>query len=186
MTMDFAAEIVSETNLAPKSVSRTIELLDNDATVPFIARYRKEATGCLNEEQILSISERLSYFRKLEDRKATILKTIEEQGKLTDELRERIEKTREMTELEDIYLPYRPKRKTRATVAVARGLEPLADMIWAQQPVEGDPEQVAQRFVDTEKEVPDIEAAWAGARPRASTSIKRSSSRRRERRMSRS
>ena len=163
MPIDYAAEIATEMKLDPKGVTSTIRLLDEDATVPFIARYRKEATGSLDDLQITGICDRLDALRKLDARKATILKTIEEQGKLTDELKGQIEALRNATELEDLYLPYRPKRKTRATVAIQRGLGPLADLIWAQEPFDGQPDTVAADFVDPEKEVPDVAAAWAGA-----------------------
>src|ERR1700677_2645031 len=110
-----------------------IKLLDEGGTVPFIARYRKEATGNLDEVQIRDIEEKLAYFRDLAARRATILASIAEQGKLTDELKARIEATLDKSELEDLYLPYRPKRRTKATIAREKGLEPLAQYLWAQQ-----------------------------------------------------
>src|SRR5438874_4535906 len=117
-----------------KGLMASIELLDEGGTVPFIARYRKEATGNLDEVQIRSIEEKLLYFRELQDRKATILASIEEQGKLTPELKARIEATFEKSELEDLYLPYKPRRRTKATIAREKGLEPLALYLWEQQP----------------------------------------------------
>lgn len=120
-------------NIPLKGVLAVIELLDEGGTVPFIARYRKEVTGNLDEVQIRDIEEKLAYFRELEQRRATILASIEEQGKLTDELKARIVATLEKSELEDLYLPYRPKRRTKATIAKEKGLEPLADWIWAQE-----------------------------------------------------
>src|ERR1039457_5704047 len=104
----------------------TIELLDQDATVPFIARYRKEVTGNLDEVQIRSIQEKSEYFRELEDRRQTVLKSVEDQGKLTPELRMKIESTLDKNQLEDLYLPYKPKRRTKASIAREKGLEPLA------------------------------------------------------------
>src|ERR1700722_3551598 len=117
-----------------KGLVATVELLDEGSTVPFIARYRKEVTGNLDEVQIRAIEERLLYFRELVSRKETILASIHEQGKLSDELRARIEKTLDKSELEDLYLPYKPKRRTKAMIARERGLEPLADYLWNQEP----------------------------------------------------
>ncbi|MCS6901639.1 MAG: Tex-like N-terminal domain-containing protein, partial [Myxococcales bacterium] len=145
------------------SVAAVVKLLAEGATVPFIARYRKEATGGLDEVQIRAIEERRDYLRELEERRQTVLGEIERQGKLTDELRKKILACQGKTELEDLYLPYKPKRRTRAILARERGLEPLADRIWS-QPVEGSPEAEAQAFVDAAKEVPDTAAALAGAR----------------------
>ena len=164
MSIDFASEIATELKLPAQGVAKTIQLFDDDATVPFIARYRKEATGGLDEEQIANIRDRLLYLRKIEDRKKTILKTIEEQGKLTDPLKNQIEACRDAVELEDIYLPYRPKRKTRATMAIEKGLEPLADMIWAQEIIDQDPDSIVRVYIDDKKGVPDANTAWAGAR----------------------
>ena len=113
-------------NVPLRGLTAVIELLDDGGTVPFIARYRKEATGNLDEVQIRAIEEKLAYFRELEDRRETILASIEEQGKLTDELKARIEATLDKNELEDLYLPYKPKRRTKATIAREKGLEPLA------------------------------------------------------------
>lgn len=155
--------LVEESGLKFPQVDNTVELLREGATVPFIARYRKERTGELDEVQIRSLEERLAYFGELEERKVTVLKTIEEQGKLTPELKSRIETTRQKTELEDLYLPYKPKRRTKATIARERGLEPLAALIAAQQLQSGTPEEIAAPFVDPEKEVPDAAAALAGA-----------------------
>ena len=130
---DFYQLIAQEMNLRAIQVAHTVELLDEGNTVPFIARYRKEATGKLDEEQIRTIEERIKYVRALEDRKQTILKSIEEQGKLTPELEAKIKATTKLQELEDLYLPYRPKKRTRATVARERGLEPLAELILKQE-----------------------------------------------------
>ena len=121
-------------NVSLKSLTATIELLDEGSTVPFIARYRKEVTGNLDEVQIRIIEEKLAYFRELEDRRKTVLETIDAQGKLTPELRARIESVLEKTELEDLYLPYKPKRRTKASIAREKGLEPLAQYLWDQVP----------------------------------------------------
>jgi protein Tex len=148
---------------APVSrVETTIKLLEDGGTVPFIARYRKEATGNLDEVKIRNIDERRQYYTDLEARRATILGSIEKQGKLTDDLKEKIAASYSKHELEDLYLPYKPKRKTKASVALERGLEPLAKYIWDQsseQPVG----EFAQPFVNPEKEVPTVEAAIEGA-----------------------
>src|SRR5436853_5492287 len=120
-------------NISRKGLVATIDLLDEGGTVPFISRYRKEATGNLDEIQIRAIQEKLEYFRELEDRRETVLSTIDEQGKLTPELRARIEAVLDKNELEDLYLPYKPKRRTKASIARERGLEPLAQFLWDQQ-----------------------------------------------------
>lgn len=155
--------IIDACGLKPFQVENTVGLLQEGSTVPFIARYRKESTGELDEVQIREIEEQLAYFSELEERKATILKSIEEQGKLTDELRQRIEASRQKTEVEDLYLPYKPKRRTKATIARERGLEPLADIIIAQQVTSGTLDEIALPFVDPEKEVADVAAALEGA-----------------------
>jgi uncharacterized protein len=131
-----------------KGLAATIELLDEGGTVPFIARYRKEATGNLDEVQIRAIEEKLLYFRELQDRKATILASIQEQGKLTDELKRRIEVTLEKSELEDLYLPFKPKRRTKATIAREKGFDPLAQYLWAQQATGTPLETYAATFGD--------------------------------------
>ncbi len=154
--------IAAEVGVGASQVVAVARLLNDGNTVPFIARYRKEAHGNLDEVQILKIQERVAYYAELEDRRATILKSIEEQGKLTDELREKIEKCMVKSALEDLYQPYRPKRRTRAMVAREKGLEPLADIIWAQGGES--PDAAASPFVDAGKDVPDAAAALAGAR----------------------
>ncbi len=161
---DFFRLIAEELSISEKQVQSTIELLDDENTVPFIARYRKEVTGGLDEEQIRAIEDRIRYLRILEDRKQTVLKSIEEQGKLTDELREKIEAATRLQEVEDLYLPYKPKRRTRATIAKEKGLEPLAQRMWEQQDTEGDPEAIAAEFIDEEKGVASAAEALAGAR----------------------
>lgn len=147
-----------------KGLVATIELLDEGATVPFIARYRKEVTGNLDEVQIRDIEEKLLYFRELMARKETILASIAEQGKLTDELKARIDKTIEKAELEDLYLPYKPKRRTKAMIARERGLEPLADYLWKQEPGAVSLEALAATLVDPAKEVNTVAEALEGAR----------------------
>ena len=144
------------------SVVATIGLLDEGGTVPFIARYRKEATGALDEVKIREIEEKATYFRELVSRRETILASIEQQGKLTDELRGAIEKTLDRSELEDLYLPYRPKRRTKATIAREKGLEPLADYIWGQKPGPQTLVELAGTCVN--EQVPNVVEALEGAR----------------------
>ncbi|MBR1942069.1 MAG: RNA-binding transcriptional accessory protein [Bacteroidaceae bacterium] len=156
----FTSRIAQQLQLSERSVGNTIELLNDGATIPFIARYRKERTGSLDEVQIAQIGELYQKFQELQKRKETILKTIEEQGKLTPELKERIEETWESSVLEDIYLPYRPKRRTKAQVAREHGLEPLAETLLMQR--ESDIDKVAQRYVNAD--VPSVEDALQGAK----------------------
>jgi uncharacterized protein len=156
------AAIARELNLRAEQIARTVELLDDDNTVPFIARYRKEATGSLDEDQIRAVEARLGYLRNLERRKETVLKSIADQGKLTPELEAAIRAATTLQEVEDLYLPYKPKRRTRATVARQRGLEPLAEMMLTQEIIEGTPEAHAEAFLSDE--VPTVEDALAGAR----------------------
>ena len=153
--------IIEESGLKPFQVENTVELFREGGTVPFIARYRKERTGELDEVQILAIEERLAYFSELEERKVTVLKAIVDQGKLSPELEGRIGACRQKTELEDLYLPYKPKRRTKATIARERGLEPLAELMAAQELTRGTPQEAALPFVTPE--VPDPAAALAGA-----------------------
>jgi len=151
-------------NLPMQGLVAVITLLDEGGTVPFIARYRKEATGNLDEVQIRDIEEKVAYFRDLEVRRATILASIAEQGKLTDVLKARIEATLDKSELEDLYLPYRPKRRTKATVAREKGLEPLALYLWEQKISDEPLSAMVIRFVDGEKGVASVEEALEGAR----------------------
>jgi uncharacterized protein len=160
---DFFQIIAEETGIKARQVQAAIELLDTENTVPFIARYRKEATGGLDEEQLRSIEDRMRYLRILQDRKETVLKSIDEQGKLTDELRGKIEAATKLQEVEDLYLPYKPKRRTRATIAKEKGLEPLAERMWEQEDVTGNPGDIAAGFIDEEKGVASAEEALAGA-----------------------
>ena len=142
-------KIAQELSLTPKQVQATADLLNEEATVPFIARYRKEATGSLDEVAITSVRDRLSQLMELDKRREAILKSLEERGQLTDELKEKILLAETMVVLEDIYLPYRPKRRTRATVAKEKGLEPLAQLLFAQEDM--DPLTEAAAFVDPKK-----------------------------------
>jgi uncharacterized protein len=155
--------VSKDLGLPPHAVKAVVALLAEGATVPFIARYRKEATGGLDEVAIRNIEERRNYVLELEARRSSVLAEIESQGKLTPALEGRIRAALTKAELEDLYLPYKPKRRTRAVIAKERGLEPLADLLWAQQDG-GAPEQHAAPFVSAEKEVPDVAAALAGAR----------------------
>ena len=147
-----------------KSLVATIELLDDGGTVPFIARYRKEVTGGLDEVAIGSIEEKLAYHRELEERRGTVLKTIDEQGKLTPELKAKIEAVLDRNELEDLYLPFRPKRRTKATIAREKGLEPLADYLWKQERSAASLAEYAASFVSAEKGVESVDDALEGAR----------------------
>ncbi|MEX4463072.1 RNA-binding transcriptional accessory protein [Haemophilus influenzae] len=154
--------IAAELTVQPQQILAAIQLLDDGNTIPFIARYRKEATGGLDDTQLRHFETRLIYLRELEDRRQTILKSIEDQGKLTDELRDKIHATQSKTELEDLYLPYKPKRRTKGQIAIEAGLEPLADLLWSEP--KNDPELTALSFVDAEKSVADSKAALDGAR----------------------
>lgn len=154
--------IAAELTVQPQQILAAIQLLDDGNTIPFIARYRKEATGGLDDTQLRHFETRLIYLRELEERRETILKSIEEQGKLTDELRDKIHATQSKTELEDLYLPYKPKRRTKGQIAIEAGLEPLADLLWSEP--KNDPESTALSFVDAEKGVADSKAALDGAR----------------------
>ena len=149
MQEEYLHQIIAD-NLHLKliQVRNTVEMLDNDHTVPFISRYRKERTGSLDEENIRNIQDRIRYLRNLDDRKKTILKSISDQGKLTPDLEEKIFAVMILQELEDLYLPFKPKRKTRATKAKEKGLEPLADMILAQDIHEGEIEEFALNFIN--------------------------------------
>jgi uncharacterized protein len=160
---DPARQIASELALPLGGVASVLALLGQGATVPFIARYRKEATGGLDEVQIRSIDERRAYLAELQERRATVLSEIERQGKLTSELERKVLACATKPELEDLYLPFKPKRRTRATMARERGLEPLADFMWKQGQTD-DVKALARSFVDPAKEVPDEAAALAGAR----------------------
>ena len=159
MTNDYSSIIAQELNIPRKSVAATIKLLDDGATIPFISRYRKEATGALDEVGVHNVQLRYEALKALAKRKETILDTIKEQGKLTAELKRRIEETLDSATLEDLYMPFRPRRRTRAQMAAEKGLEPLARMIMAQNL--DDAASVAKRFKNDE--VPDVDSAIAGA-----------------------
>ena len=160
--MNYSSHIAEQLGLGQRQVEKTIELLEQGATVPFIARYRKEATGCLNEVQITAIRDLLIRLKELDKRREAILASISEQGKLTPELEQQILAAATMTELEDLYLPYKPKRRTRATMAIERGLEPLANEL--QKQYSCDVEQMAARYINPDKGVACVEDALAGAR----------------------
>ena len=154
--------IAGELNVKPQQILAAMNLLDEGNTIPFIARYRKEVTGGLDDTQLRHFETRLIYLRELDDRRQTILKSIDEQGKLSDELREKIFATESKTELEDLYLPYKPKRRTRGQIAIEAGLEPLAEQLW--QDPRLTPESVAEQFISSDKGVADSKAALDGAR----------------------
>ncbi|MBG5970102.1 Tex family protein [Proteus vulgaris] len=154
--------IAEELTVKPQQVLSAITLLDEGNTVPFVARYRKEVTGGLDDTQLRQLETRLSYLRELNDRRQTILKSIEEQGKLTPELRSSINETQSKTELEDLYLPYKPKRRTRGQIAIENGLESLADLLWNEP--QHNPEDAATAYINAEKGVNDTKAALDGAR----------------------
>ncbi len=162
MNETYYSLIATEISVQKTQVQSTVELLDGGATVPFISRYRKEATGSLDEVQIAAIRDRIEQLRALDKRRAAILKSIKEQGKLTDNLEDSINKVQTMLELEDIYLPYKPKRKTKATIAKGRGLAPLATRILEQNT--GDVEEWALAYISDEKGVASVEDALQGAR----------------------
>ena len=158
--MNITQIIAQELSATTAQITAAVELLDDGATVPFIARYRKEATGGLDDSQLRTLEERLGYLRELMARKETVLKSIEEQGKLTPELQAAIDACDNKTALEDIYLPYKPKRRTKAQIARENGLQPLADLLLAEQNT--DPEAAAQDYLN--EQVPDSKAALDGAR----------------------
>lgn len=160
--MNYAAVIAEQLGLGTRQVEKTIELLEQGATVPFIARYRKEVTGSLNEIQIAAIRDQLLRLKELDKRREAVIASVREQGKLTPELEASLLAAATMTELEDLYLPYRPKRRTRATMAMERGLEPLANEL--QRQYSCNVEQLAAKFVNPDKGVASVEEALAGAR----------------------
>ena len=161
--MDILALLTSELGVGRGQVEAAVKLIDEGNTIPFIARYRKEATGSLNDEVLRNLDERLKYLRGLEERKAQVLSSIEEQGKLTEDLKKKIEAALTMVAVEDLYLPYRPKRKTRASVAKEKGLEPLADLILLQM-TKKPLEKEAEAYVSEEKGVKTVKEAIDGAK----------------------
>lgn len=162
MEKNYSGIIAAELSLNEKQVSATIKLLDEGATVPFISRYRKEVTGSLDEVQITAIRDRNQQLGDLDKRREAILKSLKEQNVLTEELEEKVKQAETMSALEDIYLPYKPKRRTKATIAKEKGLEPLATIIFSQE--QKDVHSVAEQYIDEEKGVKDVEEALAGAR----------------------
>jgi uncharacterized protein len=160
--MSYAQLLAQQINVHTSQVAAVIELLDGGNTIPFIARYRKEATGGLDEQQLRQVQDGMEKLRALDERRATILKTVEEQGQLTPELRQQILDAGTLTALEDLYQPYKPKRRTRASVARERGLQGLADWILQQVLTSTPLDEIARPYLN--EDVPDAEAAWAGAR----------------------
>ena len=150
--LDIAAKIAEELEIKKWQVEAVIKLIDEGNTIPFIARYRKEAHGSLDDEQLRNLNERLTYLRNLEEKKAQVIASIEEQGKLTEELKEQILAAETMVVVEDLYRPYKPKRRTRATIAKGKGLGPLADIILGQT-ISTSLLEEAANYIDAEKEV---------------------------------
>ncbi|EKY4195518.1 RNA-binding transcriptional accessory protein [Vibrio harveyi] len=162
MSQAICRMIAQELNVRPEQVNAAVTLIDDGNTVPFIARYRKEVTGGLDDTQLRTLDSRLSYLRELDDRRQTILMSIQEQGKLTPELEQEITQADSKTRLEDLYLPYKPKRRTKGQIAIEAGLEPLADQLWNHPQTE--PESEASKYLDADKGVADTKAALDGAR----------------------
>ncbi|MBR3807335.1 MAG: RNA-binding transcriptional accessory protein, partial [Lachnospiraceae bacterium] len=160
--MDIILKLKEELQVEKWQVEAAVKLIDEGNTIPFISRYRKEATGALNDEVLRNLYERLTYLRNLEDKKNQVLSSIEEQGKLTDELKERILAAETLVVVEDLYRPYRPKKKTRASVAKEKGLEPLAEFILAQDAT-SEVMLEAANYVNEEKEVKTAKEALQGA-----------------------
>src|SRR6202041_1402688 len=155
-------QIADELGVREQQVEATVALLDGGATVPFVARYRKEITGALDDTQLRTLEERLTYLRELEERRAVVLESIREQGKLDAALEAAILAADNKGRLEDIYLPFKPKRRTKAEIAKEAGLEPLSELLLTQP--QNDPQVVAAGFVDADKQVADVAAALDGAR----------------------
>ena len=168
--MDIIQIITQELQVEKWQVEAAVSLIDEGNTIPFISRYRKEATGALNDEQLRNLFERLTYLRNLEDKKKQVLSSIEEQGKLTEELKKQITEAQTLVVVEDLYRPYRPKRRTRATIAKEKGLEPLANIILLQM-TDKSLEEAAEAFVSEEKEVKNVKEALAGAKDIVAESI---------------
>ncbi len=160
--MDLIQKLLQEFQLKRSQVENTITLIDEGNTIPFIARYRKELTGSLDDQVLRELYERLLYLRSLQEKKEQVIKLIDEQGMLTEQIRGQIGSAQTLTEIEDIYRPFRPKRRTRATIAKEKGLEPLANLIWGQE-LSRSPEEEAQKYVNPEKEVHTVEDALQGA-----------------------
>ncbi|EOX4920041.1 Tex family protein [Vibrio alginolyticus] len=162
MSQAICRMIAQELNVRPEQVNAAVTLIDDGNTVPFIARYRKEVTGGLDDTQLRTLDSRLSYLREMDDRRQTILKSIQEQGKLTPELEQEIAQADSKTRLEDLYLPYKPKRRTKGQIAIEAGLEPLSDQLWNHPQTE--PESEASKYLDADKGIADTKAALDGAR----------------------
>ena len=162
MSQAICRMIAQELNVRPEQVNAAVTLIDDGNTVPFIARYRKEVTGGLDDTQLRTLDSRLSYLREMDDRRQTILKSIQEQGKLTPELEQEIAQADSKTRLEDLYLPYKPKRRTKGQIAIEAGLEPLADQLWNHPQTK--PESEASKYLDADKGIADTKAALDGAR----------------------
>ncbi|HGE5979521.1 TPA: Tex family protein [Vibrio cholerae] len=162
MSKAICHQIAQELNVRPEQVIAAVTLIDDGNTVPFIARYRKEVTGGLDDTQLRNLDSRLAYLREMDDRRQTILKSIQEQGKLTPELEQAILSADSKNRLEDLYLPYKPKRRTKGQIAIKAGLEPLADTLWTKPNT--DPESEAAKYINAEKGVADSKAALDGAR----------------------
>ena len=160
--MDIILKLKEELNVEKWQVEAAVKLIDEGNTIPFISRYRKEITGSLNDEVLRNLHERLTYLRNLEEKKEQVLGSIEEQGKLTEELKEKILAAETLVVVEDLYRPYRPKRKTKASVAKEKGLEPLSQFILAQNATEG-VEEEARKYIDEEKGVKTVKEALQGA-----------------------
>ena len=160
---DIINKLAKELNMRVDHVANVVNLIDEGATIPFIARYRKELHGSTDDTTLRQLEERLKYMRKFDERKEEITKAIEEQGKLNDEIIADLNEAQTLTELEDIYLPFRPKRRTRATIAKEKGLEPLADIIFAQEATDKSLESLASEYINEEKSVSSVEEALAGA-----------------------
>ncbi len=161
--MDIFKVLQEELDVSRSQIEATVKLIDEGNTIPFIARYRKEVTGSLNDEVLRTLDERLRYLRNLEERQEQVIATIREQEKLTPELEQQILEAKTLVAVEDLYRPYRPKRRTRATIAKEKGLEPLADLLCAQQAA-GPLEEIAAAYVDEEKGVESAAAAIQGAK----------------------
>lgn len=168
--MDIILALTKELNVEKWQIEAAVKLIDEGNTIPFISRYRKEVTGALNDEVLRNLNDRLTYLRNLEEKKTQVLSSIEEQGKLTEELKKQILEAQTLVVVEDLYRPYRPKRRTRATIAKEKGLEPLANIILLQM-TDKSLEEEAKAFVSEEKEVTTVEAAISGAKDIVAESI---------------
>lgn len=168
--MDIILALTKELNVEKWQIEAAVKLIDEGNTIPFISRYRKEVTGALNDEVLRNLNDRLTYLRNLEEKKTQVLSSIEEQGKLTEELKKQILEAQTLVVVEDLYRPYRPKRRTRATIAKEKGLEPLANIILLQM-TDKSLEEEAKAFVSEEKEVATVEEAISGAKDIVAESI---------------